>query len=372
MRKLLFLIVFGISMFALNNSVEAGWINVGYCSGAYTPINKSNIKHPNNGSIDLSFGLAQTNKICTNNSNLEIIIIENSGEIKYCSAGSKVPKDLSGKYFQNFCCPANNIAVGLGCCPAGTVNTNNTQTQCIDGSNNRTDVGPSIQRATITPDNTSITFRIGEDVKTCDATGCLVLSGGLLANSNTTINNPLSQTEITTSGIDCLDAKAPLTGYRYEGGAQIPADYVCLAQKAVPAESADVIDLNNAIAGCADLSNQSEIQRCLDCFARNIDPNDPDKPQTFVYSSIGCIDTSRDAFIVRLFQLGFGILSGFAVVRIMMGAIKRQSTDPAKIQEGRDMIWSAITALVMLGAAIPILRYIGINLLGVLPTTFLG
>lgn len=105
---------------------------------------------------------------------------------------------------------------------------------------------------------------------------------------------------------------------------------------------------------------------------KNIDPDDPHAPKAFVYSSIGCVDTRQNEFITRLFQIGFGMLGGFGVLRIMWGAILRQSTDPAKIQEGKDMITSSIWALVTLAVTIPLLRFLGINLLQLLPVNFLG
>ncbi|HRP37222.1 MAG TPA: hypothetical protein PLS50_05420, partial [Candidatus Dojkabacteria bacterium] len=110
----------------------------------------------------------------------------------------------------------------------------------------------------------------------------------------------------------------------------------------------------------------------LDCFMKNIDPNDPNAPKAYVYSSIGCVDTRQNEFITRLFQIGFGMLGGFGVLRIMWGSILRQSTDPAKIQEGKDMITSSIWALITLAVTIPLLRFLGINLLQLLPINFLG
>lgn len=144
----------------------------------------------------------------------------------------------------------------------------------------------------------------------------------------------------------------------------------CLAGQWVSEEEKDAAHLNNAVVQCVRL-DEVERKRCFECFGKN-PPNDSGEPQTYVYSSLGCINTDRDAFITRLFQLGFGLLSGFAIVRIMMAAVNMQSTDPAKHQEGRDMVVSAIVALVTLAVAIPILRYLGINLLSILPFDFLS
>ena len=52
---------------------------------------------------------------------------------------------------------------------------------------------------------------------------------------------------------------------------------------------------------------------------------------------------------------------------IMWGSVQRQSTDPAKIQEGWDKIKAAIASIIMIASAVPLLRYLGINLTGLLP-----
>lgn len=125
-------------------------------------------------------------------------------------------------------------------------------------------------------------------------------------------------------------------------------------------------DNDRVVANCALIFDENERDNCFECFAKNPDPNS-DEPQTYVYSSLGCIDTRQNPFITRLFQTGFGLLGGFAIIMIMWGSVQRQSTDPAKIQEGWDKIKAAIASLIMIASAFPLLRYLGINLTGLLP-----
>jgi hypothetical protein len=92
----------------------------------------------------------------------------------------------------------------------------------------------------------------------------------------------------------------------------------------------------------------------------------------FVYTSFtGCLDVSRDGIITRIFQIGIGLIGGAMVVRIIQAAFMMQTDNPEKIREAREIIGSAIIALLVLVGAITILRFLGINVLNVLPANFL-
>ena len=188
----------------------------------------------------------------------------------------------------------------------------------------------------------------------CPSTGCLTDNLNNIVN-NDTFNNPLTEAQtipfICYSSGDEKPGAVPLL--KCAGGAWLTQDEFDIGGGAQVREQCSLLDGN-------------EVQRCLDCFANNPDL-DSGEPQTFVYSSLGCIDTRQNPFITRLFQIGFGLIGGFAIIMIMWGSVQRQSTDPAKIQEGWDKIKAAIASIIMIASAVPLLRYLGINLTGLLP-----
>jgi hypothetical protein len=112
---------------------------------------------------------------------------------------------------------------------------------------------------------------------------------------------------------------------------------------------------------CKAFIDTSEGPACLDCLKGQ---------PTRVYSSLGCIDTEQNALIIRIMQIGIGIVGGIGIFRLMQAAILRQTADPAKIQESWDIISSVIIGLIILLGSIVILRVIGINVLGILPLDF--
>jgi len=126
-------------------------------------------------------------------------------------------------------------------------------------------------------------------------------------------------------------------------------------------EYADWSEQLTEFVACKGFTNQTEKTACLACLKGHL---------SRVYSSLGCIDTEMNALIIRIFQIGIGIVGAIGVFRIMQAAILRQSADPAKIQESWDIITSVIIGLVVLLGSIIILRVIGINVLGILPLDF--
>jgi len=112
---------------------------------------------------------------------------------------------------------------------------------------------------------------------------------------------------------------------------------------------------------CKAFIDTSEAQACLDCLKGHA---------SRVYSSLGCIDTEQNALIIRIMQIGIGIVGGIGIFRLMQAALLRQTADPAKIQESWDIISSVIIGLIILLGSIVILRVIGINVLGILPLDF--
>ncbi len=399
MRVLRVIINLGILLLlggVLGGEVEAQWQDLGnscnQTNGEFDiPLNAIKNKNPSE-----TFHALKQARICMTETNVEIIsysppATSTSHTIRYCGGGKVVPingnnapLEDAGEYILSFCCPADlpvNIgATGYGgCCPRGSLNNSNNKCKLPDGSieepNKSERESPSsiyVNQDTLSP------FRIGGELLTCNPMGCLVRNGAgsnVLLSTNQTLQDPLSQTEISDGEFDCIAPNTTLKDYLDQNSNTVIGEgFVCLNQKAVESDVAGIILANPGATSCLEISNPDEKTRCLDCLSKNIEAlndDDPETQQSYVYSSLGCIDTSRDPFITRIFQLGFGLLTGIAVIKLMMVGIKLQSDDPSKHQEAREEAMAVLIALVTLGAAVPILQYIGINLLSILPIGFL-
>lgn len=86
-----------------------------------------------------------------------------------------------------------------------------------------------------------------------------------------------------------------------------------------------------------------------------------------VYTAIGCVDPSQEGLIVRIMQISFGLIGGLIIIRIGQAVIQLQGgKDPEAVKEGMETLWSALFALILLIFALVGVRFLGINLLGVL------
>lgn len=372
-----------LSLFVFRVSVEAqdAWEDAGFCgAGELKPEEvKNQFVGGNADGRDDLLNLLNDRRVCgTGIAGKDIWGDDKFGgnPVHYCETGEVIPKTIIGRYTQA-CCPGNKPVFILStnfallnkpyCCGAGArdVALINGKEVCWDallggnpipGDNSAVALPANNNIKSVNPPD-GVQFTAGRDRISCPQTGCFTDKSDNIFNNNTD-SNPIE-----------VGDKAIRSCYARGETSQANPTNFCLAGEWLTEDEFAVANLSNAVSQCASL-DEVERERCFECFGRN-PAVDTGEPQTFVYSSIGCIDTSRDAFITRLFQLGFGMLSGFAVVRLMWAAVKMQSADPAKIQEGRDMATSAIIAIVTLAAAIPILRYLGINLLSILPFNFL-
>ncbi|MCA9379937.1 hypothetical protein KC675_02030 [Candidatus Dojkabacteria bacterium] len=298
------------------------------------------------------------------------------GTARYCGPGWVTTRNKNGEQVRSvtsgpLCCPfthPNSDALNIDTCCEPGYWPKKTVDQC-DGGTRAESVNASTD--TFASPAGPIVASSGA-LYECPLDGCLTDAANNPVDNRTNIT-PLSQN--TVNGLKCF-ARSVLGGADDDGdgigdGEVIkpggdPANPLhCQAGEWV---TEDELTIDNAIviSSCAAIRDEAERDRCLACFAKNPDSGSGE-PQTYVYSSLGCIDTRQNPFITRLFQTGFGLLGGFAIIMIMWGAILRQSTDPAKIQEGSDKIKAAIASIVMIASAIPLLRFIGINLTGLLP-----
>lgn len=291
------------------------------------------------------------------------------GTARYCGPGWVTTRNKNGEQVRSvtsgpLCCPfthPNSDALNIDTCCEPGYWPKKTVDQC-DGGTRAESVNASTD--TFASPAGPIVASTGA-LYMCPLDGCLTDAGDNPVDNRTNVT-PLSQN--TVGGLKCYarsrpDANPPAPVVKPNGD---PANPLHCQGGQWLTEDELTIDNANVIGNCSAIRDDAERDRCLACFAKNPDSGSGE-PQTFVYSSLGCIDTRQNPFITRLFQTGFGLLGGFAIIMIMWGAILRQSTDPAKIQEGSDKIKAAIASIVMIASAIPLLRFIGINLTGLLP-----
>jgi hypothetical protein len=92
-----------------------------------------------------------------------------------------------------------------------------------------------------------------------------------------------------------------------------------------------------------------------------------DCPANHISTAIGCIDFSDTNSIARFF-LGWalGIAGGVALLLIGFAAyrIATSQGDPRRLQGGQELLLSAIGGLLMVVLSVYLLRFIGVDLLG--------
>lgn len=85
-----------------------------------------------------------------------------------------------------------------------------------------------------------------------------------------------------------------------------------------------------------------------------------------VHTGIGDIDTDPAKFVNAILRIAIGMAGGIAFLLIIYGGFRLalSSGDPKAIQEGRDIITSAIVGLIIIVLSVFLLRVIGIDILG--------
>jgi hypothetical protein len=131
---------------------------------------------------------------------------------------------------------------------------------------------------------------------------------------------------------------------------------------------ASITSSTPSFAGCDGITDTEERESCENCVWKD---KAAFEPTGSVWTEIGCVDPSPAGLITRAFQIGVGIMGGVAVVRIIQIAIIMQGDDAQKKQEAPAMIWGLAGGLLFLAVGLLVLKYLGINVIG-LPENFLG
>jgi len=199
------------------------------------------------------------------------------------------------------------------------------------------------------------------DTKTyiCGGDNCLIKAGQI---DSTYYGKSLTETAISSNGYTCIKGDTSMDPGTCYSKAN---DCICKNGASISQEFYDRAGDTGIELMQRCLSEPSEqTGLCQDCMIRNWE--DPAEGGHYSWSSsLGCIDTRMNPFITRVIQIGLGIGSGIAVVRIIQGAFLRQTNDPSKIQEGNEIIVTTIIALITLAGASVLLEILGVNILGI-------
>lgn len=86
-----------------------------------------------------------------------------------------------------------------------------------------------------------------------------------------------------------------------------------------------------------------------------------------INTALGCIDASGTNFVTKLLSFGIGIAGGIAMLLIIFGGfqILTSAGNPERLNEGKELISSAITGLLMIVFSVFLLRIIGVDILGI-------
>jgi hypothetical protein len=89
-----------------------------------------------------------------------------------------------------------------------------------------------------------------------------------------------------------------------------------------------------------------------------------------VWTAFGCLPTGTNDdsnFVTTLLKFGSGIAGGIAFLLIIIGGfqIVMSAGNPEKVNEGKELVTSAIVGLLFIIFSIFILRFIGVDLLAI-------
>lgn len=86
-----------------------------------------------------------------------------------------------------------------------------------------------------------------------------------------------------------------------------------------------------------------------------------------INTALGCISVDGTGFVTTLLNFGIGIAGGIAMLLIIFGGfqILTSAGNPERLNEGKELISSAMTGLLMIIFSVFLLRIIGVDVLGI-------
>ncbi len=102
----------------------------------------------------------------------------------------------------------------------------------------------------------------------------------------------------------------------------------------------------------------------------DIKPDKPDCASTNgpgINTALGCIPTTQTDFFAYFFRISIGVAGGIAFLLILYGGLKMMLSagNPEALNEGRELVTSAIFGLLLIIFSVFILKLIGVNILGI-------
>ncbi|MBI2029265.1 hypothetical protein HYT02_02535 [Candidatus Gottesmanbacteria bacterium] len=112
---------------------------------------------------------------------------------------------------------------------------------------------------------------------------------------------------------------------------------------------------------CNAIKDPDEKSKCTTCIGNNEDNSSAQG----VWTGIGCIETGISQFISRFFSIGLGLAGGIALLFFIYGGflVLTSQGNAEQVQQGREIITSAIAGLLLIIFSVFILRLISIDIL---------
>jgi len=119
---------------------------------------------------------------------------------------------------------------------------------------------------------------------------------------------------------------------------------------------------------CYDYHKKTVNQKCAECLGGSKENEDTQRPNVGkkVWTAIGCIPVEPGEFIARLIKIAYGIGGGVAFLFMVFGSFKILTSqgNPEILNEGKSMLTSSISGLLLIIFSIIILKIIGYDILG--------
>jgi len=86
-----------------------------------------------------------------------------------------------------------------------------------------------------------------------------------------------------------------------------------------------------------------------------------------IETSIGCVSTNPTTLFASILRLAIGLAGGIAFLLILFGGIRilTSAGNPEALNQGREIVTSAIAGLILIIFSVFILRFIGIDILAI-------
>lgn len=165
------------------------------------------------------------------------------------------------------------------------------------------------------------------------------------------------------------------------GGVEVACQFASFRidpQTGNPVEGPGADTENPAFALCLQADNtgpqgQTDRDKCLRCYGSGGGGAEPGQEglvsdsaaPTSLWTAFGCVQTSPTGMIQSFLRIILGLAGGIVLLVILYGAflLTTSSGDPKRVQEGQEMITSAVMGILFIIFSVIILQFIGVKLL---------